>query len=71
VFSFQDFDQETCEAIATYFNLEQFIAEGLPAEFVEHFRAYLCTLGLRNADGSAKPAWQAFLNELERIKPHE
>jgi hypothetical protein len=67
VFAFQDLGQATCDALASYFNLEQLAAEGLPPQFLERFRAFLCTLGLREADGSAKPAWQAFLNELERI----
>jgi hypothetical protein len=74
VFAFQDLDEATCDVLASYINLEQLAAEGLPAQFLERFRAFLCTLGLRQANGSAKPAWQSFLNELQRIAqtaPHE
>ncbi len=64
VFTFQDFDPATCDVINAHFKE---LVEGLPTWFLERFRAYTCTLGLREPNGSAKPAWRAFLNELERI----
>ena len=50
-FLLYDFDATTCNELGTYYGVTD------PA-----FLSYLCTLGLRHADGSVKPAWDAFVN---------
>ncbi len=49
-FALHDFTPDLCQAAAGYY--------GLPDD--TKFREYLCTLGLRFADGSPKPAWETF-----------
>lgn len=46
-----DFDPATCAALGQYY--------GIPND--PEFIAYLCSLGLRADDGSAKPAWSSFV----------
>ena len=53
-FALYDFDQTTCAALGTYYGSAD------PA-----FLSYLCTLGLRHSDGSAKPAWGAFVTAAQ------
>jgi hypothetical protein len=48
-FLLYDFDTTTCDALGNYYGSMD------PA-----FLSYLCTLGLRHADGTPKPAWNAF-----------
>jgi hypothetical protein len=50
-FLLYDFDTSTCNALGAYYGSAD------PA-----FLSYLCTLGLRNADGSEKLAWGAFVS---------
>jgi exo-beta-1,3-glucanase (GH17 family) len=50
-FLLYDFDQPTCDAFGVYYGVAD------PA-----FLSFLCTLGLRTADGTEKPAWAAFVN---------
>jgi hypothetical protein len=45
-----DFDADTCELLLLYYELPN-----------KAFKAYLCSLGLRRTDGSAKPAWDRFV----------
>ncbi|MBM3225923.1 MAG: hypothetical protein FJZ47_19300 [Candidatus Tectomicrobia bacterium] len=45
-----DFDNDTCDLLLSYYELPD-----------QAFKAYLCSLGLRRADGSAKPAWDRFI----------
>ena len=47
-----DLDTSTCATLAKYYGLGGDAA----------FKAYLCSLGLRRAAGSAKPAWHSFVN---------
>ena len=49
-FLLYDFDASTCDQLGTYYGSMD------PA-----FLSYLCTLGLRHSDGTAKPAWSAFV----------
>jgi hypothetical protein len=43
-------------------------AAGLPA-FADRFEEWLATVGLRRwSDGSARPAWNAWLDQLERVR---
>jgi len=51
-FMLHDFTEQMCSDFATYY--------GDPGD--ANFQAYLCTLGLRNANGTAKSSWQAFVN---------
>jgi hypothetical protein len=52
LFLLHDFTQEQCDAFGQYY--------GLPDN--AEFEAYLCTLGLRHADGTPRPAWQAVVS---------
>lgn len=49
LFLLHDFTQEECDAFGDYY--------GIPNN--AQFEAYLCTLGLRHADGTPRPAWEA------------
>jgi hypothetical protein len=51
-FMLHDFTAQMCSDFASYY--------GDPGD--ANFQAYLCTLGLRNANGTAKSSWQAFVN---------
>jgi hypothetical protein len=50
-FALGDLTPQLCDSFTGYYNL--------PAD--ANFSAYLCTLGLRRVDGTAKPAWSAFV----------
>ncbi len=52
-FLMHDFTPSLCDVLGDYY--------GLPGS--DAFKAYLCTLGLRRTDGSARPAWQALVDE--------
>ncbi len=52
-FLMHDFTPELCDVLGDYY--------GLPGS--DAFKAYLCTLGLRRTDGSARPAWQVLVDE--------
>ena len=52
LFLLHDFTPEQCDAFGQYY--------GLPDN--AEFEAYLCTLGLRHADGTPRPAWQAVVS---------
>jgi exo-beta-1,3-glucanase (GH17 family) len=53
-FLLYDFDPPTCSALGTYYGSAD------PA-----FLSYLCTLGLRHSDGTAKPAWSTFVTAAQ------
>lgn len=38
---------------------------GVPKVALEGFRTMLCSLGLRQADGKPKPAWDAVITQLK------
>ncbi len=48
-FQLHDFPDDLCDAFLGYYGISA------PA-----FREFLCTLGLRKANGEARPAWRAF-----------
>lgn len=52
LFLLHDFTTEECDAFGDYY--------GIPHN--AQFEAYLCTLGLRLADGTPRPAWSAVVN---------
>ncbi|GAB5536610.1 MAG: hypothetical protein Rubg2KO_28590 [Rubricoccaceae bacterium] len=63
VFTFQDFDAETCQVIQDALALDD--AEGLPDNFVERYTEYLCTMGVVRPDGTPKPAWDVILDATD------
>ena len=63
IFSLQDFDSATCEAVQAAFDLED---TALPPGFRQRFLDYLCGMGILAPDGAAKPAWATVLDRLSR-----
>ncbi len=61
LFSLEDLDETTCEAVQTVFAP---LLIDAPADFRERFGEYLCRLGLLNPDGEPKPAWSIVLDRL-------
>lgn len=55
-FLLHDFPQQTCDAFGTYY--------GLPN--VPTFKAFLCSLGLRQVDGTPRQAWSTLVTEAQR-----
>ncbi|WP_458232216.1 hypothetical protein [Roseateles sp. P5_E8] len=55
VFLLHDFTTQTCADLAVHYQFSDSAS----------FRAYLCSLGLRQSDGQAKSAWQALLDGLK------
>ncbi len=55
-FALHDLTPDLCDKLAGYY--------GLPKD--PNFAAYLCSLGLRRADGTPKPAWQTLLDQQHR-----
>jgi hypothetical protein len=51
-FLLHDLADETCSEFEDYYGLRD-----------EHFHAFLCTLGLRQADGTPKQAWDVFVEQ--------
>jgi hypothetical protein len=51
-FLLHDITQQQCDALAVYYNLPT----------VQNFKDFLCTLGLRTVDGTAKNAWAQFVS---------
>jgi hypothetical protein len=56
-FLLHDFNEALCGALEGYYGLRN-----------PNFHAYLCTLGLRQANGTPKLAWQTFVDETKRWK---
>jgi hypothetical protein len=57
-FLLHDIPSQQCDDLTKYY--------GLPNN--ESFRAYLCTLGLRKADGKPRLAWSAFVEGASELK---
>jgi hypothetical protein len=55
LFLLHDFTPEECDAFGDYY--------GIPDN--AEFEAYLCTLGLRHADGTPRPAWSAVVSAAQ------
>ena len=49
-FALHDFGKKTCDDLTRYYGA---------SDRAVNFKAYLCTLGLRRADGTAKAAWKS------------
>jgi len=56
VFLLHDFTQSMCDDFGVYY--------GLPN--VPSFKAFLCSLGLRKADGTARQAWSTLGDEARK-----
>lgn len=56
-FALHDFTEDWCNAFEGYYGLKH-----------PNFHAYLCTLGLRQADGTPKAAWDAFAQAAREWK---
>jgi len=54
-FLLHDFTEDLCNTFEGYYGLKN-----------PNFHAYLCTLGLRKADGTPKLAWQTFVDEAAK-----
>ncbi|MEM1096132.1 MAG: hypothetical protein AAGJ10_16150 [Bacteroidota bacterium] len=55
VFTFQDFDDATCQAVRDALLGDEL--EGLPPAVAQRLADYLCELGVIRPDGTPKPAW--------------
>jgi hypothetical protein len=65
VFTFQDFDEPTCEIISDALLGSEL--DDLPEEIAQRLRDYFCFLGVVAPDGTPKPAWGAVLAAAESI----
>jgi len=63
VFTFQDFDAETCTVIRDFFFGDSL--DDLPEDVAQRLTDYLCQLGVVAPDGTPKPAWDALLEGLD------
>lgn len=59
-FVLHDFTEQMCSEFETYY--------GFPNE---RFHAMLCSLGLRQADGTPKAGWDTFVEEAQRWASHD
>jgi len=66
VFTFNDFTTEVCEIVQSFFGFEP--GAEFDNIFDQRIADYLCTLGVVNADGSPKPAFDAFLNGIQLLR---
>jgi hypothetical protein len=65
VFTFQDFDEETCVVIRDFFFGDTL--DDLPEDVAQRLTDYLCQLGVVAPDGTPKPAWDALLEGLDTV----
>ena len=54
-FLLHDLTDDFCSGLESYYGLQH-----------PNFHAYLCTLGLRQSDGTPKLAWDAFADEAQQ-----
>ncbi|MEM6428784.1 MAG: hypothetical protein AAF708_06035 [Deinococcota bacterium] len=64
VFSFSDFDSETCEFILDAFRVAD---EDLPNWYLPRLEGFLCEIGMVAAEGTPKPAWDVFLAQAQKL----
>jgi len=64
IFSLEDFDGATCDAIQAAF--EPLLTD-TPEDFQARFLQYLCRLGILDPDGAAKPAWITVTDRAARL----
>ncbi|MCC5863803.1 MAG: hypothetical protein JJU31_01660 [Wenzhouxiangella sp.] len=65
LFSLEDLDGATCQAVQAVF--EPLLTDA-PADFSERFREYLCTLGILDSDGKPKPGWGIALDWVAKFR---
>lgn len=63
LFALHDFDGKTCEGLTSYYGFDG-LAGFAPA--TQDFKAFLCSLGLRDGEGNPKPAWDAVRQAFSR-----
>lgn len=61
VFTLADLGPEVCDATLSFFGLDD---PGLPPELRARLRGFICRVGMVRPDGTPKPAWETFLDEL-------
>lgn len=64
VFTFQDLDEATCEAVREVIFGDAL--DDLPEDVATRLADYLCELGIVAPDGTAKPAWPTVLEAVAR-----
>ena len=60
LFLLHDFEKKVCDDMIVYYGFEK-----APQGPKEKFRDFLCSLGVKNADGTPKPAWDVVQAELK------
>ena len=65
VFTFHDFEVPVCNAILEVFGYDP--GAEFDNIFDQRIADYLCTTGIVNADGSPKPAFEAFLDGISLL----
>lgn len=60
LFLLHDFEKKVCDDMIVYYGFEK-----APQRPKEKFRDFLCSLGVKNADGTPKPAWDVVQAELK------
>lgn len=63
IFALHDFDPKMCKVLTGYYGLGGLFAG---TQWVKDFKSFLCTLGLRESDGRAKPAWDAVVEAVRK-----
>lgn len=63
IFALHDFDKKTCDGFTSYYGFGGLISM---TPWVKDFQGFLCSLGLRHADGSPKPAWQSVVDAFAK-----
>lgn len=64
VFTFHDFEDSLCQLIQEAFGLDTAAIDNI---YDQRVADYLCTLGVVNADGSPKPAFESFLTGVASL----
>lgn len=62
LFSLYDLDPKLCELLTSYYGMSGWLVSFFVPP--EKFRGFLCTLGLHDAEGRAKPAWDAAVKAI-------
>lgn len=65
IFALHDFDEKTCDMLTGYYGFGGLL--GL-TPWVRDFKDFICTLGLKDAQGQPKPAWSKAVQAFKEIK---
>lgn len=66
IFALHDFDPKMCKILTGYYGFGGLLSL---TPWVKDFRNFICTLGLREADGTPKPAWDAAIGAMRDNRP--